>query len=243
MDKTINEPLRLQKYLAEQGVASRRAAEALILAGRVAVNGSVVTELGTKVAPGRDRVYLDGQLVAGGERKRYILLHKPAGYICSAHDQKGRRTVLDLLDGVTERVYPVGRLDYDTSGLLLLTNDGSLTHQLLHPSHQVDKTYLALVAGCPSPAVLTKLRQGIRLEDGMTAPAQARIIKTQGGNALVELVIHEGRNRQVRRMLEAVGYPVLHLKRSKLAFLDVKAIPLGQWRELSPAEIKRLKEV
>jgi len=239
----MSEPIRLQKYLAEQGVASRRAAETLIAAGRVAVNGHTVTELGAKVDPARDRVAVDGALVGGGQRQRYILLHKPAGYICSAHDERGRRTVLDLLDGVTERVYPVGRLDYDTSGLLLLTNDGSLTHKLLHPSHEVEKAYLAEVAGCPQEAALNKLRQGVRLSDGLTAPARARVIKMHGSNALVELVIHEGRNRQVRRMLEAVGYPVLHLKRTRVAFLDVRHIPLGQWRELTADEVKRLKEM
>lgn len=232
---------RLQKYLAAQGVASRRACEELIAQGRVQVNGLTVCEPGVKVVPGRDRVSLDGQEVGGGQRLRYILLHKPAGYICSAEDEKGRRTVLDLIQGVKERIYPVGRLDYDTAGLLLLTNDGELTNHLLHPSHQVEKTYLAQVEGVPDAPALSRLQRGVRLEDGLTAPARARLIRRRQGPSMVELTIHEGRNRQVRRMLEAVGYPVLRLKRTQLAFLDVADLPLGQWRELSPGEVARLK--
>ena len=176
MEKMIPEE-RLQKYLAAQGIASRRAAEQMIAEGRVKVNGSVVTEMGRKIVPGRDRVSVDDVSIGGGQTLRYILLHKPAGYICSAHDERGRRTVLDLLCGVHERVYPVGRLDYDTAGLLLLTNDGELTHRLLHPSHQVDKTYLAEVKGHPQKAALDKLRRGVRLEDGITAPAKVHVIR------------------------------------------------------------------
>lgn len=235
--------VRLQKYLADCGLASRRGAEQMIAAGRVTLNGRVVTEMGVKLTPGQDQVSVDRVPLRPSGRLRYILLHKPAGYICSAHDEKGRRTVLDLLEGIEERVYPVGRLDYDTAGLLLLTNDGELTNLLLHPSHQVEKTYLAEVAGCPDRAALERLSRGVRLEDGLTAPGTARLIKRKEASSLVEISIHEGRNRQVRRMLDAVGCPVIHLKRIRLAFLDVKDLPLGRWRELNGDEVKRLRQV
>lgn len=234
----------MQKYLAAQGVASRRAAEKLIAEGRVKVNGRVVDTMGYKLDGERDRVAVDGVLLGKkAPRLRYILLNKPCGYICSAHDQRGRRTVLDLLHGVEERVYPVGRLDYDTAGLLLLTNDGELTHKLLHPSQQVDKTYIAEVAACPDGAALRRLREGVMLSDGLTAPAKVQVMKRRDDKVMLELTIHEGRNRQVRRMLDAVGCPVLRLKRAKLAFLDIKDVPLGAYRELSAAEIKRLKSL
>ena len=235
------EQIRLQKYLAERGVTSRRAAEKMIAEGRVAVNGSVITTMGAKVDPKRDQVSVDGEQINSLPRPRYILLFKPSGYICSAHDERGRRTVLDLLQGITERVYPVGRLDYDTSGLLLLTNDGELTNKLLHPSHQVTKTYWADVEGVPDSQDLRRLRQGILLEDGITAPAQARIRRIKNGNASVELKIHEGRNRQVRRMMEAVGHPVRYLSRRELAFLNLDGLKVGQWRELNAKEITELK--
>ena len=235
------EQIRLQKYLAERGVASRRAAEKMIAEGRVAVNGVIVVTMGAKVDPERDQVSVDGEQIINLPRPRYILLFKPAGYICSAHDERGRRTVLDLLEGVTERVYPVGRLDYDTSGLLLLTNDGELTNKLLHPSHQVTKTYWADVEGVPDSQDLLRLRQGVMLSDGITAPAQARIRRIKNGNASVELKIHEGRNRQVRRMMEAVGHPVRYLSRRQLAFLNLDGLKVGQWRELSDKEIAKLK--
>lgn len=238
-----NEEERLQKYLAAMGVASRRACEQLIAEGRVQVNGETVTQPGTKITPGVDTVAVDGRALADAPRLRYILLYKPVGYICSAADEKGRRTVLDLLDGVTERVYPVGRLDYDTSGALLLTNDGELTNRLLHPSHEVEKTYLAQVEGEPEQAALGRLRKGVRLSDGMTAPAKVRRKLSRDGCFWLELTIHEGRNRQVRRMLEAVGHPVLHLKRIKLDFLDLTGLSPGSWRELSADEVRRLKRV
>lgn len=238
-----NEEERLQKYLAAMGVASRRACEQLIAEGRVQVNGETVTLPGTKITPGADTVAVDGRVLSQAPRLRYILLYKPVGYICSAADEKGRRTVLDLLAGVTERVYPVGRLDYDTSGVLLLTNDGELTNRLLHPSHEVEKTYLAQVEGEPDQKVLERLRKGVRLSDGLTAPAKVRRQRSRDGRFWLELTIHEGRNRQVRRMLEAVGHPVLHLKRTKLDFLDLSGLSPGAWRELSADEVRRLKSV
>ncbi len=238
-----NEEERLQKYLAAMGVASRRACEQLIAEGRVQVNGETVTIPGAKIIPGMDTVAVDGRVLSDAPRLRYILLYKPVGYICSAADEKGRRTVLDLLDGVAERVYPVGRLDYDTSGALLLTNDGELTNRLLHPSHEVEKTYLAQVEGEPEQKALERLRKGVRLSDGMTAPAKVRRKHSRDGRFWLELTIHEGRNRQVRRMLEAVGHPVLHLKRIKLDFLDLTGLSPGAWRELTVDEVRRLKRV
>ena len=240
---TGNDEQRLQKYLAAMGVASRRTCEQLIAEGRVQVNGVTVTTPGVKITPGIDQVAVDGSLLQAEPRLRYILLFKPTGYICSAADEKGRRTVLDLLTGVEERVYPVGRLDYDTSGALLLTNDGELTNRLLHPSHEVEKTYLAQVAGAPDQSALDRLRKGVRLEDGMTAPARVRRQTSRDGRFWVELTIHEGRNRQVRRMLEAVGYPVQRLKRTKPAFLDLTGLTPGQWRELTDDEVRRLKAI
>ncbi len=237
-----NETIRLQKFIADQGVASRRAAERLIAEGAVRVNGKVVREMGVKIDPSRDQVSVNGQPLAKRRKFRYILLNKPSGYICSVQDERGRRTVLDLLPDVRERVYPVGRLDYNTSGLLLLTNDGELTYQLLHPSYEVEKTYLAEVEGRLSGQALSRLEKGVRLSDGMTAPARASIVRRWENATLVELTIHEGRNRQVRRMMEAVGHPVKHLKRTREGFLDLSDLAVGQWRELTAGEVRRLKE-
>lgn len=237
-----NEKIRLQKYLANKGVASRRAAETMIAEGRIRVNGKIVDAMGVKVDPKKDKVKVDGELLTASPRLRYILLFKPAGYICSANDERGRRTVLDLLEDVTQRVYPVGRLDYNTSGLLLLTNDGDLTHKLLHPSHQVKKTYIAEVEGIPKKQAIDMLRKGIKLSDGITAPAEVHLLKRSENGASIEMKIHEGRNRQIRRMLEAVGFPVNHLRRSAFAFLDLSGLKPGQWRELNDEEIAKLKK-
>ena len=237
---TDNNNIRLQKFLAERGVASRRSAEKMIAEGKVTVNRKVVTEMGIRIDPAIDKVSVEGKPVAKPQTMRYILLNKPAGYICSSNDEKGRRTVLDLVD-IKERIYPVGRLDYGTAGLLLLTNDGDLANHLLHPSHHVDKVYLAEIEGVPTAEKLAKLRRGIRLEDGVTAPAQVRIVKRHADSAQVEIIIHEGRNRQVRRMMEAVECPVIHLKRVGMAFLDLTGVPLGQWRYLTADEVRRLK--
>jgi 23S rRNA pseudouridine2605 synthase len=241
MDK---EKVRLQKFLAAQGIASRREAEQMIADGRVAVNGVVVTAQGVKIDPEQDQVQVDRQYISGSQpRMRYVLLNKPPGYICSVHDERKRRTVMDLLTDIDQRIYPVGRLDYHTAGLLLLTNDGALTHKLLHPSHQIVKTYIAEVSGIPSAAAMTKLEQGIPLSDGITAPATARILRRLDNNARLEIKIHEGRNRQVRRMMDAVGYPVQRLQRSGLAFLTLEGLRLGEYRNLTAKEIQALKEL
>lgn len=236
---------RLQKVLARAGVASRRHAEQLILEGRVTVNGHKVLAMGTKVSR-QDRVQVDGRSVYHPEGLAYYLLHKPVKVITSVQDPQGRTTVLDLLKDVPLRIYPVGRLDYETSGLLLLTNDGELAHRLLHPAYGVEKTYRARVQGPVEIKALEALRRGVELKDGKTAPAVVeRVVlgeaKRQGLEVL-DVTIHEGRNRQVRRMLAAVGYPVLELQRVKFGGLTLeKSLPAGAYRPLTAAEVQALR--
>ena len=226
--------MRLNAYLARAGVASRRKADDLIKAGRVTVNGEP-GELNTFVSS-RDRVELDGQRVEK-QQLAYVLLHKPAGVLTTAHDPHGRRTVVDLVAGHGLRLVPVGRLDADTTGALLLTNDGDLAHRLGHPRYEVEKVYEAEVEGEPSDEALARLAQGVELEDGPTAPARARVL----GPGRVELSIHEGRKHQVKRMLAAVGHPVTRLHRSRYAGLTVEGLEPGQWRELEPSETELLR--
>ncbi len=234
---------RLQKLISKAGIASRRAAEQMIAAGRVTVDDAVITESGTKWDPAVHRICVDGRPLQPPERKVYFLLNKPRGYLSTAKDDRGRRTVLDLLPGVRERIYPVGRLDYQTEGLLLLTNDGALMQGLLHPRFQVDKTYRAEVSGELTEEAARRLQKGILLEDGMTAPAQVRVLSRERGRAKLEMTIHEGRNRQVRRMLAAVGCDVLSLERIRFAGLDVKGVPRGEYRSLAEEEVSRLFEL
>src|SRR5436190_3414384 len=226
--------MRLNAWLARAGVASRRGADELIKAGRVTVNGEP-GRLNTFVAAS-DVVRLDGEPLAR-QRLAYVLLHKPAGTVTTARDPQGRPTVVDLVD-LPERVVPVGRLDADTTGALLLTNDGELAHRLAHPRYEVDKVYEADVRGEPSEAALERLRSGVELDDGPTAPAQARLLAP----SRVELTIHEGRNHQVKRMLEAVGHPVVRLHRSGYGPLTLAGLAPGSWRELEPGEIRPLAE-
>ncbi|EGK14123.1 pseudouridine synthase [Kroppenstedtia eburnea] len=233
---------RLQKVMARAGVASRRKSEEWILSGKVRVNGKTVTQLGTRVDPERDRIEVEGRLIRP-EQKRYFLFYKPKGVITSLSDPDGRPVVTDWFREVEERVYPVGRLDYDTEGLLLLTNDGELTHGLAHPRHEVDKVYQATVKGIPAKKSLRRLETGVKLTDGWTAPAKVRMLRSGKEQACLELTIHEGRNRQVRRMCEAVGHPVVHLVRVQLAFLTLSGLQPGEYRELSKEEIRRLKEL
>lgn len=234
---------RLQKIISKAGIASRRAAEQLILSGRVKVNNMTVTELGVKVEPGRDQVAVDGKLLSC-ENFVYILLYKPKGVITTLHDPRNRKTVADLVKAVPERVYPVGRLDYNTEGLLLLTNDGALTHALIHPSHKVYKTYAAKVKGHPDENKLDLLRMGIHLEDGLTAPAKVDFIdyNAETDSANIEITIHEGKNRQIRRMFDAIGHPVKNLKRIKFAFLTLNGVKRGHYRYLLPGEVEELKK-
>ncbi|MED4728750.1 pseudouridine synthase [Aneurinibacillus migulanus] len=232
---------RLQKIMAQAGVASRRKCEELIVSGRVKVNGVIIQELGYKADAARDEIEVDGKKIAR-ENHVYFLLNKPTGYITSVTDPQGRKTVLDLMEGIEERIYPVGRLDYDTSGLLLLTNDGEFANRITHPRHELDKVYEAIVKGRMEEEALIRLRQGIELEDGMTAPADAVRLRfnEKSKTTLIQLTIHEGRNRQVRRMCEAVGYPVRRLKRVRLAFLTLEGVPEGGYRPLTAEEVTRL---
>jgi 23S rRNA pseudouridine2605 synthase len=231
---------RLQKILSAAGLASRREAETLIAAGRVTVNGVVVTELGSKADPGRDRIALDGKPVRLKRERLYILLYKPAGYVTTLKDPEGRPVVTSLLKGVKERVYPVGRLDYNTEGLLLLTNDGGWANGLAHPRHEVEKEYLVKVRGSVSPEQLKSLADGVLLDDGPTAPAAVRLEHETARNSRISVTIHEGRYRQVRRMCEAVGLTVVALKRVRYGFLGLDGMKPGEFRFLTPEESGRL---
>lgn len=235
--------MRLQKYLAQCGVASRRGAEKIIEEGRVSVNGSVITQMGVQIDEDADEVCVDGVKVRTESKKYYIMLNKPVGFVTTVSDDKGRPTVLDLVSDISARLYPVGRLDYDTEGLLLLTNDGDLTYQLTHPKHEIAKTYVAEVTGNISMDTLTALRKGVVLDGVKTAPAEVEVIgATQYGTKL-EITIHEGRNRQVRRMFEELGCIVKKLRRTKEAGLNLGHVPLGKWRKLTESEINMLKKI
>jgi 23S rRNA pseudouridine2605 synthase len=238
----VNAPAgeRLQKVLARAGFGSRRVCEQLIAAGRVAVNGEPAV-LGRRVDPAADRVTVDGVPVAAGVDLVHYLLNKPPGVVTTAADPEGRATVLDLVPR-DPRVFPIGRLDYDTEGLLILTNDGELANLLAHPRHGVEKTYLAEVEGVPSPATVRRLREGVHLDDGMTRPARVRVVKGPGGRRALELVIHEGRNRQVRRMCDAVGHPVRRLVRTRIGPVADTRLRPGKWRWLTPREVRALSE-
>lgn len=232
---------RLQKVLAHAGIASRRACERLIVEGHVAVNGRTVTELGTKVDPQADAIRVDGKRVAQAPRQRtYLLLNKPRGVVTTLSDPEGRPTVKDLLRGIRSRVYPVGRLDYDSEGLLVCTDDGDLSRRLMHPSSGVVKTYLAKVRGEPSPEVLARLARGVRLEGRPTLPAGVRLAR-RGENPWVEVRIVEGRNRQVRKMLEIVGHPVMRLRRTGYGPLSIGKLRSGTFRALTDAEVEALR--
>lgn len=231
---------RLQKYMAHAGVASRRKSEEIIADGRVCVNGKVVTEMGYKIDPNRDKVTVDGEEIFP-EEKVAFLFHKPTGCVCTVDDPQDRKTVLDYINNVPQRIYPAGRLDYDSSGLLILTNDGELTQVLTHPSYQVEKTYLVEVEGKIIDEKLTQLSEGVKLDDGITAPAQTEIIHLSTKHSFFLLTIHEGRNRQVRRMCEKISHPVISLKRVGIAFLSLDNLESGEYRQLTAKEIYRLK--
>ena len=231
--------MRLQKYLAQCNVASRRAAEQFITDGRVRVNGKGVTELGTKVCEG-DFVEVDGSPVYAEKKKYYIMLNKPEGFVTTASDENGRSTVLDLIDDIDARLYPVGRLDINTEGLLLLSNDGDFTLKVTHPRHKLDKTYRVIVSGIPNHFEIEKLERGVYIDGKRTAPAKAKLLSADKQNGLIELTIHEGRNRQVRKMMEAIGYKVLYLQRVAIGNIVLGNLPLGKWRHLNPNEVKYL---
>ncbi len=231
--------MRLQKYMALCGVASRRNAEKMILEGQVTVNGVLITEMGTQVEEG-DTVCVNGQVITPETEKHYVVYHKPAGEVTTVNDPEGRPCVLDHFRDYPVRLYPVGRLDYDSEGLLLLTNDGDLTDRMLHPSFQVDKTYLIRVTGNVPMEEVRLLRSGVPIDDHKTAPAKVRIIKEETFATVVLVTIHEGRNRQVRRMFEYSGHKVLQLRRVQFGPLQLGDLPRGQWRKVNDMELRKL---
>ena len=230
--------IRLQKYLADAQIASRRRSEEIILSGRVCINGEVADTLGTKVEEG-DVVTVDGKEVRPADKMVYIMLHKPEGYVTTAKDQFDRPTVLDLVES-DYRLYPVGRLDYDTSGLLLLTNDGDLTYRLTHPKHNVEKTYIARVEGTPTAEEVARFKSGVEIDGYKTAPAKLKILK-KGSICTLQIIIHEGKNRQVRKMCSAIGHEVKSLKRVATGRLVLDGLEKGKYRHLTDDEIKYLK--
>lgn len=234
------EPERLQRYLARSGVASRRAAEEMIATGRVRVNGDVVTAMGVKVTDGADTVEVDGRIVRPVESHVYFALNKPAGFVTTLSDPEGRHTVAELLPHVGRRLFTVGRLDYETTGLLILTDDGEFAHRLMHPRYHVEKSYLATVDGIPDERDLAQLRNGVQLDDGLTAPASAELVKTHTRSAVVRLVIREGRKRQVRRMLRSVGHPVSGLLRERFGPIPLGDLASGETRPLDDGEVAAL---
>ena len=234
------EKVRLQKYMADNGVASRRKCEEYILQGKVKVNGEIVDTLGTKVEPSVDKVEFNGKVIANVENEFvYILLNKPIGYVTTVNDQFDRPTVLDLVKGVKQRIVPVGRLDMYTSGALILTNDGDFVYKVTHPKHEIEKTYTVTLKGKITNEAIEQLRSGVQIEDYTTKPAKVKILKIDKEKNIsrLEIVIHEGKNRQVRKMCEAVGQSVMSLHRSKIGNISVKDLKIGQWRYLKKNEI------
>jgi len=233
---------RLQKVLARAGVASRRKSEELIRSGRVKVNGVVVTEMGTRVDPVADRITVDGRAISAPDPFIYIMLHKPRGYISSVRDERGRPTVLSLVSS-RQRVYPAGRLDFDSEGLILLTNDGALTQRLTHPRYEHEKEYRVLVQGYPSRGALRTLRQGVVLEDGQARVDDVALLRGSNEESWLRVIIHEGRNHLVRRMCQAIGHPVLRLIRVRIGPLELGKLSAGKHRHLTGDEVKQLKRM
>lgn len=232
---------RLQKFMSSSGVASRRKSEDIIKDGRVKVNGKIVTELGRKIDPKKDEIRVDNKIIKK-EKSRYILLNKPSGYITTTNDPQGRKTVMDLIN-IKERVYPVGRLDYDTTGLLLLTNDGEVANKVMHPSYKIDKEYLSTISGTLSKKDIDLLENGIKLSDGITAPAEVEIVVEYSNRSIVKITLHEGRKNQIKRMFKKLGYSVEELKRIKIGPLTLDSeLKLGNYRFLTKAEKKELKK-
>jgi 23S rRNA pseudouridine2605 synthase len=237
----MGEIVRLQKYIAMSGAASRRAAETMISDGRIKVNDKLVTEQGVKVEIGCDKISLDGRPLELKNKKYYIMLNKPVGYVSSAKDQFDRPTVVDIVKkDINTRIFPVGRLDYDTEGLLLMTNDGDFTYRITHPKYHVEKTYIATIKGGMKIVDMAKLRKGIRIENYTTSPAQAEILDAVEGYTYVKITIHEGKNRQVRKMFETLGYTVAALQRISIGQVELGNLPLGRWRHLTSHEINCL---
>ena len=232
--------MRLNKYIASCGAASRRGADTLISEGRVSVNGTCVSKLGMDIDENADTVSIDGKVLSQAENKVYIMLNKPRGVLCTCSDDRGRKTVLSLLGNMEARLYPVGRLDYDTQGLLLLTNDGDFAYRCTHPKHELSKTYQAVVRGSLTAQVIEQLRKRVDIGDVITSSASVDIEKTQGDRAWVRIVIHEGRNRQVKRMFESVGCRVEMLRRTAIGNLELGDLETGKWRKLSKKDFEML---
>jgi 23S rRNA pseudouridine2605 synthase len=235
--------LRLQKYMAYCGVGSRRKCEELIKQGCVTVNGIKVTEMGLLIDPDKDKVVLNGKQVLKMEKeKHYIIFYKPQGIITSVKDPYGRKTVMDYMNWQGSRIYPVGRLDYDTEGLLLLTNDGDLALKMTHPKYEVEKEYYCIVKGVPNERKIEKLKSGINIGNFITAPAKVALLEKQRELSILRLTIHEGKNRQVRRMFQAIGHPILYLRRERIGNLTLDGLKIGEWRNLTKKEIYNLKK-
>lgn len=235
--------MRLQKFMAKSGVASRRKSEDLILQGRVTVNKEKVTKLGRKINPYKDIVHVDNKAIDFEEEKIYIILNKPVGYITTLDDEKNRKIVTDLITDIEERIYPIGRLDRDTSGLLLLTNDGDLTYKLTHPSNMIMKRYIATVSGIPNEKKLNQFRNGIKIDGSLTSPAQIEISKVYNNRSVLDISIYEGRNRQVRKMCNAIGHKVQLLERINIGELGLGNLSIGKWRNLTSEEVDYLKSL
>lgn len=233
---------RLQKVMARAGVASRRQCEEYIKQGKVRVNGQIVRQMGIKVDPKQDQIMVEGRLLKI-EDKCTFLFYKPLRVITSMSDPQQRKVVADYFRHVKERVYPVGRLDYDTEGLLLMTNDGELANCLMHPRYEIEKQYLATLKGAITPQAIRQLQKGVRLADGWTAPAKVRLVSKDEKTSRIRLTIHEGRNRQIRRMCESVGFPVTALKRERIGFLTLQELRPGQFRKLTEKELTRLQKL
>jgi len=235
--------LRLNRYISASGVASRRKAESIIRAGRIGVNGEIITDPANNINPERDKITLDGSHLVINSQKRYYILNKPTGVIVSIGDTHGRATVIDLMDEETKSVFPVGRLDKNTSGVLLLTDDGDLAHRLTHPSFGVKKVYRAEVAGKINEKDIQKIREGLTLDDGPTAPAEMKVLECNKNSSIVEITIHQGRKRQVRRMLKHIGHPVRTLERISFGGITAQDLPLGTYRPLKDGEVEMLKKM
>ncbi len=236
----VNEKMRLEKFLSESGISSRRDAKKYISAGRVSVNGAKVLIPGTHIDPQGAEITFDGKPIRGKPQQIYLMLNKPAGYLTTVRDERERPTVMALVSDISERIYPVGRLDLDTEGLLLMTNDGDFAHRILHPSHEIQKTYIAWVEGQPNRQEIQKLREGINIEDGAIVSAKINQIGKREGQTQFKVIIHEGRKRQIRRMFRAIGHEVAHLKRVRIGSLSLGRLSIGKYRPLTTAEIESL---
>ena len=235
--------MRLQKYMAQSGVASRRASEKMIADGLVSVNGKIVTRQGIDINPNEDIIKVNDKTITQEENKIYIILNKPLGYVVTMDDEKDRKIVTDLIEGVEERIYPVGRLDMDTSGLILLTNDGKITNKITHPRNQVVKKYIAIVEGTPNKLELTKFRKGLMIDGKKTSPAKIKIMKNYETESILEIEINEGRNRQIRKMCEAINHPIKKLKRVSIGEISIGGLEFGEWRYLDKDEMEYINSL